>query len=301
MKYKKLSLFLLIVIAIGFPATALQAQDHVTKDYLDSDFIEILSDIEHQFSVKFFYRKQWLPNNKIDIQFYQLPLNEALDSLFSSTGLSYFYYGPDKIVIGDKSKIDELKSGKNNPISQIYSTQINLRFPVVEVGDSTLGVDGVNQVSLNLYNHDEGYSLSGVSVHVEKLYLTNSTDVSGKITLDLPVGIHQIEFRLIGYHPSIVNLKVYSSGETTISMLPEAIELEEVVVSGDNPGERIRNPQTGIVLLTPKEIKEMPVFLGEADIIKTIQTIPGVTTIGEGAPGFFCTRRQCRPEFNFTG
>ena len=70
-------------------------------------------------------------------------------------------------------------------------------------------------------------------------------------------------------------------------MEPEALELKEVIVSGESPERRLLSPQTGIITLNPKQIKEMPVFLGEADVIKTIQTVPGVTTLGEGAPGFF--------------
>jgi len=58
-------------------------------------------------------------------------------------------------------------------------------------------------------------------------------------------------------------------------------------VSGEGAQNNIMGPSAGVVTITPRQIKELPVFLGESDLIKSILTLPGVSTLGEGTSGFF--------------
>jgi len=286
---KYFSVFLPLLLMVLLPVLTSAQNLKISGKYVDSSLQDVLHHIEDQYPIRFFYREEWLFQNEINQQFSQQPLAEVLDLLLKNSDLTYVTYGSDKVVIAKKDRIGDLKSNEYFLAKQAMKIGgIDSRFPLLMVGDSSIvGNSSLNRIKLELVDKNEGFRLNGVAVYLEKLESTFSSGNTGQIDLVLPNGIYQMEVRRIGYEPFICNLRVFSKGELRIEMELEVIELEEVVVSGEGPDSRLMNAQAGIVSITPKQIKEMPVFLGEADVIKTILTIPGVTTIGEGAPGFF--------------
>jgi len=283
------SVFLPVLLMVLLPVLTSAQNLKISGSYVDSNLQDVLHHLEDQYPIRFFYREEWLFTDEINQKFNQQPLTDVLDLLLKNSDLTYVIYDDDKVVIGNKYRIGDLKSqGYFLARQSIEVTDIDRRFPMLTVGDSSiLGNSWLNQIKLELVDKNEGNRLEGVAVYFEKLELTFNSGNTGQVDLELPNGIYQMEVRRIGYEPFIGNLRVFSKGEVKIEMELEAIELREVVVSGESPDRRLMSPQAGIVSITPKQIKDMPVFLGEADVIKTILTIPGVTSIGEGAPGFF--------------
>jgi hypothetical protein len=80
-------------------------------------------------------------------------------------------------------------------------------------------------------------------------------------------------------------LEAYTDGEINIEMEKVPIFLDEVVIQDQGVGE-ISTTRIGQIQLTMREIKRAPALLGEVDLIKQVQTLPGVTTVGEAATGF---------------
>lgn len=271
-------------------STPVSAQDlKISGNYQNATLKEILQDIETHYPIRFFYKEAWLFTGKINKQFDQQSITNVLNSLLGNSDLSYISYGDNNIIIGQKDRIEDLRSSEYFRTKQSIAAQdFDNRFPVLTAGDSTAASNSsLNQVKIQLVDRLEGITLDGVAVYLEQTERTINSNSNGEVDFVLPSGTFQLEARRIGYEPFICNMRVFSNGTVKIEMEQEAIELSEVVVSGEGPEQRLMNPQAGIVTLTPKQIKEMPVFMGEADVIKTIQTLPGVTTIGEGAPGFF--------------
>ena len=261
----------------------------ISGSYVDSNMQDVFHDIENHYPIRFFYREQWLTQKKINQHFNQQSLNDVLELLLETSDLAYVTYGSDKVILVKKVKMEGLNWKEYVPATPLVElAQVDGRFPMLIVGDSLLSEKrSRNSVRLELMDMNEDYPLDGVTVYFEKLKSTFNSDKDGLVDLTLPNGIHQMEVRHVGYEPFIANLRVFSSGSVSVGMELEILELKEVIVSGEGPDNRLMSPQSGIVTITPKQIKDMPVFLGEADVIQTIQTIPGVTTIGEGAPGFF--------------
>jgi len=281
--------FLPVLLMVLLSAPTFAQNLKISGSYLGSNLQDVLIDIENHHPIRFFYREEWLFTNEINQQFSQQLLTDVLDLLLKNSDLTYVIYGGDKVIIAKKDRIGDLKSNEYFLARQSMKiADIDSRFPLLMVGDSSIVANSsLNRIKLELVDKNEGFRLDGVAVYFEKLERTFNSGNTGLIDLVLPNGIYQMEVRRIGYEPFIRNLRVFSKGTLKIEMELEVIELEEVVVSGEGPDSRLMNAQAGIVLITPKQIKEMPVFLGEADVIKTILTIPGVTTVGEGAPGFF--------------
>jgi outer membrane receptor for ferrienterochelin and colicin len=261
----------------------------VSGSYSKSNLNQVLQDIETRYPVRFFYLDKWLFSSSIDQQFNDQPIHEVLDKLLENSDLSYLVYDDDKIIIGKTDRIKDSGTNEYFLATRSVKTQhVDDKFPMLTAGDSLgIGDSSLNQLKLQFIDANQQTPLEGVSVYFEKLERTINSNPNGQIDIALPAGIYQMEARRVGYEPFICNLKILSNDELKIEMEQEAIELMEVVVSGESADQRLMDPQTGLVSLTPKQIKEMPSFLGEADVIKTIQTLPGVTTIGEGAPGFY--------------
>ncbi|MCL2739467.1 MAG: TonB-dependent receptor, partial [Bacteroidales bacterium] len=113
------------------------------------------------------------------------------------------------------------------------------------------------------------------------------TDEEGDYTLRLPLRDLELEFFGLGYKPERVELK-HAQRRRRVDAVLESIayEIGELVVRGERADHRIRRPEMGLERVSPKMIKTMPVLLGEPDLIKAIQLLPGVQAASEGSSGF---------------
>jgi len=236
-------LAVLLIVLLSVPTCAQNLK--ISGSYLDSSLHDVLIDIENHHPIRFFYREDWLFRNKINQQFDQQPLSDVLNLLLQDSDLTYLNYGGDKILIGKKDRIGDLKSDEYFRAKQsIKTTDIDRRFPLLIVGDSSIvGNSSLNQIKLELVDKDEGNRLDGVAVYFEKLNQTFNSNNTGQIDLVLPNGTYQMEVRRVGYEPFISNLRVYSKGEVSIELELELIELKEVVVSGMGPDKRLMSAQ----------------------------------------------------------
>ncbi len=82
------------------------------------------------------------------------------------------------------------------------------------------------------------------------------------------------------------NLRVFSAGLFDFKMTEGVTSLEEVIISARSLDANVKETIAGISKLNVQEIKSLPTFMGEVDILKSIQTLPGVTSVGEGSSGF---------------
>jgi hypothetical protein len=127
--------------------------------------------------------------------------------------------------------------------------------------------------------------IQGVGVHVDGLFTGISTDKFGTYFLTITPGDHKVAFRHISNIPVFTRILLYENGVVNLEMSEKNFELEGVVVMSDEPDRNVRNPITGVTKLTTQELKAIPAFLGEADIFKGLQLLPGVSSMGEGTSG----------------
>ena len=166
--------------------------------------------------------------------------------------------------------------------------EIAPELPMVHIGDSTqIGLTGESKVRLRLVDFKNDEPIGDGVLFIESQNINTSFSKEGIIELTIPSGIHLAEIRLVGYQPFIGYLSVLSDGTVDIYLDEEIIELEEIIVTGEGAQKNIRAASAGVVSISPRQIKELPVFMGESDVIKAILTLPGVTTLGEGTSGYF--------------
>lgn len=143
--------------------------------------------------------------------------------------------------------------------------------------------------TLNGYIRDEasGEELIGVSIYIPNLNTGTATNAYGFYAITLPEGEYDLRITYIGYQS--VNLHVILNQDRTENLkLPaEAALMDEVTVYAKPVDDNIQLAQMSRNTLDIGQVKKLPALLGESDIIKTIQLMPGVISAGEGTSSFF--------------
>lgn len=134
---------------------------------------------------------------------------------------------------------------------------------------------------------DSGETLIGVSIYVEKLKTGTTTNEKGYYELTLPVGEQQLKISYVGYNAE--NKKITVSGKPqklNISLKSDMTTLSEVQVTGEKKDRNVSEMAMSVQTLDMITIKKIPALMGEVDVIKTIQLLPGVQAASEGSSGF---------------
>ncbi|NVK49044.1 MAG: TonB-dependent receptor [Cyclobacteriaceae bacterium] len=136
-----------------------------------------------------------------------------------------------------------------------------------------------------IMDKDSGEPIEGVGLHVDGFYGGVNTDRFGTYYLTLTPGFHRVTFRHLAKVPVFTEVTLYDNGVVNLEMVDKNYELDGVVVLSEEPDRNVRNPITGVTKLTTRELQAIPAFLGEADIFKGLQLLPGVSSVGEGTSG----------------
>jgi len=129
-------------------------------------------------------------------------------------------------------------------------------------------------------------TLIGVNIIIPELQTGAVTNEYGFYSLTLPSGSCNIQISYLGYKTISETLILSENLTKNYKLIESAENLEEVVITEDVEKLNIKKPQMSVNSLSIKTIKNMPVVLGEVDVIKSITLLPGVTNAGEGSSGF---------------
>ena len=117
----------------------------------------------------------------------------------------------------------------------------------------------------------------------------NVNDISeedGSYTLSANAGIYNLTVSFLGYEDYEVEVVLNGSGDLNISLLTSALNLDEVTVTDRRGNDNLRSAIGGIEKLDIEQIEQKSKFLGETDVLRSIQSLSGVSSAGEGASGF---------------
>ncbi len=129
-------------------------------------------------------------------------------------------------------------------------------------------------------------TLIGVTLLFPELNTGVTTNDYGFYSITLPEGEYQIILSYLGYQEISQNISLNQDLRINFEMFEEVEQLDEVIVTEDVEKINIRKPQMSVNTLSVQTIKKVPVVLGEADVIKSLILLPGVTSAGEASSGF---------------
>lgn len=113
-----------------------------------------------------------------------------------------------------------------------------------------------------------------------------TSNIYGFYSLSLPAGKYTLVFSYLGYGNQEVIVDLTKNVEQNAEM-KNGLMIEEVVVKAQEKDNQVQSTQMGTIDLPVENIKNLPAFMGEVDVLKALQLLPGVLSAGEGNAGFF--------------
>lgn len=289
------------VATVTIPAVA-QTSRVFSGTYDSARFQSLVIDIEKQTPYHFYFEPRTVDTLRITAAFRNAEVTAVLGQLFSGTGLHFAIDKRDNIFITEGREImAALPDDFFNEDNDQNRTAMGPAFDYTEyekrekqkrlvesrlysIGAKTTNMVGNGTIAGSVRDAASGEPVIGAAVYVENPMIGISTDQFGYYSLTLPKGRHELKIKSIGMKSTIRQIMVYGDGKLEIELEQDVTPLKEVVIESEKDV-RVTGVAMGLEKLDIKTMKNMPLALGETDIMKVVLTLPGVQTVGEGTVG----------------
>ncbi len=267
---------------------------------------DILEVIEQKSDYRFYYAEQWLDSTAISKAYKNVPVEDILKDLFNDTAINFFISWDNRIVLTQNNSIygylpegfleqpntekdEETLSEDIASVPIFYGKRKNDPNAVVQT--VRIGKERKDRrerrfvLSGYVTNVRSENPLPDVAIMVKALNLGAITNDKGFYEIELPSGLSLVEISSMGLANSKKNVIIYNNGSLDFRLEESLEQLDEVVVQADAT-RNIEDASTGNTRIGSEASKNIPLVLGERDVLKIATTLPGVTTAGEGSSGF---------------
>jgi len=141
-------------------------------------------------------------------------------------------------------------------------------------------------VSGSINDASTGESILGATIKISELQKGISSNNYGFYSLTLPEGNYTIIYSFIGYETIEKSIELKQNIRLDIKLKPSVVMGPTVEITGEK-GKNVNSTDIGTAELEVDQIKKLPALLGEVDILKTLQLLPGIQSAGEGNSGFY--------------
>ena len=287
---KKIQTWLCIILACCSQASAQQ----ITAD--NRPLTEVLQQVQQQTKYRFYWIASETAGINVSVDTDAKDIHLLMKALLNGTDLKYTIHD-DQTVFLLKNKIlmevpplfaqekgstidgnhELLLSGKQK------ATSANKIYVVGKAGNPTN--QKMVELTGTITSFKTGEPVTGVNMVVKNpTWSAAVSDANGRYVLKVPQGEVDIEMTGIGIIDTHRRLMVYENGILDIELEDKMQTLEEVTVTA-NKVENVKGVQMGVQALAVEDLKTIPTAFGELDVIKVVQALPGVKTMGEASSG----------------
>lgn len=301
-------IYFLVFLACQHEISAQEKVITFSGHFEETPFVEFAAAVETQTGIIFYYRASWVQDLPVNLSGQDLSLIHVLDSIFEGTALTYYLDEWNHLFLTDSATLlarlpdyegviskplaeeeEEMVSGvlKVTSAEQNYIDGRRVRvLEVIKVGSADRAIPGRKALVSGQINDDEsGEPLVGVTVYIAAINKGASTAADGHFNLLLPPGSYGVECQSMGMESLQFTLVVHSDGELKLDMRKSLIPLDEVVITAGRHN-NVSGSQMGYERLNYSVLKQVPLIMGERDILNVVKLLPGVQSVGEGSAGF---------------
>lgn len=292
-----LGLFLLCLL----PFATMAQEQRITGNFSSVKFSSFVQQVEQSTSYRFYFDEKMLDSFVVNVSANNLTITELLQKAFQQSPY-HFTISSNKVYVTRQLPFqpalpddffDRGKTSKDSTVQTPVVAETNvkekIRAPVenklFEIGNRS--AQPKNKVTLAGYVKDEksGEPIPNASVYIDSLAAGVLTDQFGYFSLTIPSGRHSVHVTSVGMKNTVRQVMLHSDGQLNIELAEYIPSLREVVVTAARTS-NTRSLQMGANKLNIKTIRQVPVVFGEADVLKVVLTLPGVTSVGEASTGF---------------
>ena len=150
---------------------------------------------------------------------------------------------------------------------------------------SLIGQDR-STISGKITDSKTGMALAGANIFEIKSERGTASDAEGQYLLSLPKGAYKLKVSYIGYKTILREVELNKNIALDFALIPDPISMSRIDVSGIAPDHNVKSTEISVERLSIRQVEQIPVVMGETDIMKTIQLLPGITSIAEGRSGY---------------
>jgi hypothetical protein len=278
-----------------------QQTEEISSDFEGVSFDQFVQKVEAATPYHFYYDHNDLDSFVIHTTFQQSPVTDALKKIFNLTGFHFSIDAQKNIFITKRYVIqtdlapdyfDRNITATDSTINKLLLTEPTpaknkFKAPeenkLFEIGTKS---NTKEKAILSGYVRDakDGEPLPGTAVYIDSSATGTITDQFGYYSLSLPRGRHTLSISNASMKDTKRQIQVYSSGSLNIDLVEYVPSLKTVEIIAQRRS-NVLSAQMGINKLNIKAIKQVPAILGEADVLRVMLTLPGVTSSGEGSTG----------------
>ena len=273
----------------------------INGSFRNLTFQEFATRLEQQYPIHFYFGESWVSSLQVNLDAENLSVPELMDKLLLTTTLDYLYQSPGSIyILPDKKFVRQLPEyylssvgldsmqGKQKNLTGIEEKYLLGRQPdrikTFIIGSWDKAKKGqMAVITGKLTDEETGESLVNAIIYVPSLKKGAATDANGFATLALKPGVYSVVFQYLGMTEAKGNLDVRSDGYFSLSLKKKFDAIGEVLVRGEKTQKRSSKP--GLENISVKTMKELPTLMGEKDVMKVAQMLPGIVSVGEGSAG----------------
>ena len=296
---------LLLVIIQLFshgPANPVSDPDSVIScHYKDVPFEVFCEAIRNETGIAVYYREDWIKGITVNIDADSIKVISAVEKAIEGKPLQVSaWHGSLVIMPGDKlprdlpvfteeqtmagSSAGEITALTQSEERYLIGRQADVTQTVVVGAKNPAGNGSKVTILGRITDQHTGEPVIGATMYLEELKSGTATDQNGYLSMVLKPGNYTAVFEFMGMEKKKYLLNVLSEGEFDIEMKKSVIQMKEVVIYGDRQM-NIQLKEPGLEKITTKTIKEIPMLMGERDILRVSEMLPGIVTVGEGSAG----------------
>lgn len=156
----------------------------------------------------------------------------------------------------------------------------------IVIGDTTKSSTGRARITGKITSKEDGKGLFYATIGIRGQNTGDVTNDEGNFKFSVSPGFYVFVVQYVGKISQAIDVQVVGNGTINVALEDDVTNLEEVLIEAEGTDINITQINAGVQRLSIKEIETLPTFLGEVDVVKSLQTLPGVSTVGEGASGF---------------
>jgi len=137
-----------------------------------------------------------------------------------------------------------------------------------------------------VFDEESNESIIGAVIGLSPIEVFDVTGTVGNFRLKVPPGSYDLTISFLGYEDYTAKVRIYNNGKQDFKIKSSSVNLGEVTVTGERQDRNITEVVAGVESMTIEKLKQKSKFMGETDVLRSIQAVTGVTSAGEGASGF---------------
>ncbi|HYJ37225.1 MAG TPA: TonB-dependent receptor [Chitinophagaceae bacterium] len=292
------SVFLLSISLVA------QVSPRISANFSNIRFPQFVQEVENKMDCHFYYNPVEMDSFVVNIRAEQLTLLEILHNALSNSPFTFTIDSINNVFVYNKryslqsrlpadffsqkkevTPVNDREVDANPKAAAAVGLKSSLENKLFEIGGKTSNQQGKSIITGYVRDVKNGEPITGASVYVDTLSIGVITDQFGYFTISLPKGRHVLQISAAGMKETRRQILLSGDGKLNIELQDNIPTLKAVVVVSEKAS-NIRRMQMGMEQLNMKTIKKIPVLLGEADVLRAVLTLPGVTSVGEASTGF---------------